>query len=381
MPRKSSNLFLNQMTEPDPLQQVNRTYVRFKGRILSYFAGCDYFRLSSHPEVRRALSSAVDQYGLNVAASRLTTGNHELYGRLETALAGFFGAEAALLIPTGYLTNLVVAQALARSFSHALLDERAHPSLLDAATLLECPVLRFRHREPDDALSAARRCGPGARLIVLTDGLFSHDGSAAPLKEYRRLLPRDTVFLVDDAHAAGVLGRKGRGTPEHAGIGRNRLIQTITLSKAFGTYGGAILGTASLRRKVIDHSRIFIGSTPLPLPLVNAAVQAIAIIRKGKGKLQQRLAHNAEFVKGKLRAAGCRVPDFPGPVISVAPGNIRAVVSLERTLLAAGIFPSFIKYPGGAEKGYFRFVISSEHSRAQLDALVNALAAARLAGV
>src|SRR6516162_7197898 len=111
------------MTKPAPLQQLDRTYVRFKGRKLSYFSGCDYYRLASHPEVLEALRIGAERYGLNVAASRLTTGNHVLYLELEKALSRFFGAEDALLVSTGYATNLVVAQALAGNFSHALIDE------------------------------------------------------------------------------------------------------------------------------------------------------------------------------------------------------------------------------------------------------------------
>src|SRR5438445_5952373 len=126
------------MTEPEPLQQVERTYVRFRKRKLSYFSGCDYFRLASHPEVIAALKEGVTKYGLNVAASRLTTGNHVLYGELEKRLAAFFDAESALLVSGGYVTNLIVAQALGGNFSHAIVDEKAHPSLSDAARLLDC---------------------------------------------------------------------------------------------------------------------------------------------------------------------------------------------------------------------------------------------------
>ncbi len=361
------------MTEPEPLQQVNRTYVRFKGRTLSYFAGCDYFRLASHPQVLRAAAWTCSKWGLNVAASRLTTGNHALYGRLETALARYFGAETALLVPTGYLSNLVVAQALARTSSHALLDERSHASLVDAADLLECPVLKFKHRDPEAARAAAQRCGPGARIILLTDGMFSHDGSVAPLKEYRHALPRDTLFLVDDAHAAGILGRRGRGTPEHSGSGRNRLVQTITLSKAFGAYGGAVLGPSALRRGIIERSRIFGGSTPLPLPLVSAGIQALAILARGNGAWQQRLAQNVGFVKRRLRSAGLSVPEFPGPIMSLVPLGSREAVRMKRRLLAAGIHPPFIKYHGGPKDGYFRFAISSEHTRDQLRTLCDTL--------
>src|SRR5439155_17340644 len=102
------------------------------------------------------------------------------------------------------------------------------------------------------------------KIILLTDGMFSHDGSAAPLAEYLTILPKDALILVDDAHGAGVLGKSGQGALEHAGVSRRRIIQTITLSKAFGIYGGAILGTARLREKIFCRSRMFIGSTPLP---------------------------------------------------------------------------------------------------------------------
>src|ERR1043166_6956384 len=188
------------MVEPEPLQQTDRTYVRFHNRKLSYFSGCDYFRLASHPRVIAAIKEGVAKYGLNVAASRLTTGNHILYQQLEQRLTAFFNAESALLVSGGYVTNLIVAQALRGNFSHVVVDEKAHPSLSDAARLLDCPVLKLKHRDAEDLAELVRRCGPGARLILLTDGMFAHDGSVAPLAKYLEVLPRDAIILVDDAH-------------------------------------------------------------------------------------------------------------------------------------------------------------------------------------
>jgi 7-keto-8-aminopelargonate synthetase-like enzyme len=361
------------MIEPEPLQQTDRTFVRFRQRKLSYFSGCDYFRLASHPRVIAALQAGVKKYGLNVAASRLTTGNHALYRELEAQLAGFFGAESALLVSSGYMTNLVVAQALAGHFSHALIDEASHPSLSDAARFLDCPVLRFKSRDAESLAGAVRRCGPGSRLVVLTDGMFSSDGSAAPLAEYLRILPKDALILVDDAHGAGVLGRTGQGTLEHAGVSRRRIIQTVTLSKAFGAYGGAILGSARFRQRILDRSRMFVGSTPLPLPLANAALEGVRILKADKS-LRQRLAENAACVKAALREAGLPLAETPGPIVPVLPRRPSEAARLNRALLAAGIYPPFIKYPGGPPNGYFRFVICSEHTRAQLDALIGVLA-------
>jgi len=370
------------MTEPEPLQQVDRAYVRFHRRKISYFSGCDYYRLASHPTVLAALQAGARRYGLNVAASRLTTGNHALYGLLERRLASFFKADSATLVSTGYLSNLVAAQALAGNFSHALIDEDSHPSLADAARFLDCPVLQFRHRDPADLEASVRRCGPQAKLILLTDGMFSHDGSAAPLADYLQVLPSDALLLVDDAHGAGVLGHTGRGTLEHCGVDRQRIIQTVTLSKAFGTYGGAVLGRRELRQRILSHSHLFVGSTPLPLPLANAALHAIKILSSSP-QARRKLAANAAFVKTALRKGGLPLPELPGPIIALLPKETRAAETARNALLNAGIYPPFIRYPSGPASGYFRFVISSEHSPAQLDHLIAALArlCPRLLGV
>ena len=360
------------MTEPEPLQQIDRTCVLFRQRKLAYFSGCDYFRLASHPRVLAALLAGVKKFGLNVAASRMTTGNHALYRELEAELADFFAAESALLVSTGYVTNLVVAQALAGNFSHALIDDGSHPSLSDAARLLDCPVLQFKSRNVAALAVAVQRCGPQSKLLVLTDGMFSHDGSAAPLVEYLEVLPKDALLLVDDAHGAGILGRTGKGTLEHAGVSRRRIIQTATLSKAFGAYGGAILGTARLRQRILDRSRIFVGSTPLPLPLAHAALAGVRILKANAG-LRRRLLGNVAHVKTSLREAGLPLAETPGPIVLLLPRRASEATRLQRALLAARIYPPFIKYPGGPPHGYFRFAISSEHSRPQLDALLKVL--------
>jgi 7-keto-8-aminopelargonate synthetase-like enzyme len=360
------------MTEPEPLQQIGRTYVRLRRRKLAYFSGCDYFRLASHPRVMAALSAGLKKFGLNVAASRMTTGNHSLYCELEATLADFFAAESALLVPTGYATNLMVAQALKGQFSHALLDDDAHSSVSDAALLLDCPVLRFKSRDAKALGIVAKRCGPGAKLLVLTDGMFASDGSTAPLAQYLKVLPKDALILVDDAHGAGVLGRTGKGTPENAGISSHRIIQTVTLSKAFGAYGGAILCSARLRRRMLTHSQMFVGSTPLPLPLASAALQGIRIL-KTDPNLRRRLLANTAYVKSRMRQAGLSLPETPGPIVLLVPAHKHEATRLQRALLAAAIYPPFVKYNAAFPNGYFRFAISSEHTRPQLDNLLNVL--------
>lgn len=318
--------------------------------------------------VRRGLKD----FGLNVASSRKTTGNHALYEQLERELARFFRVEQAVLVDNGYMTNLAVAQAFKGEFSHVLMDARAHGSVADAAVLLGAKLVPFAHRDVADYQRQLRGLGAGVRPIVFTDGMFAHDGSVAPLADYLAALPANGALLVDDAHGAGVLGQAGQGTPSHFGLRDPRIIQTITLSKAFGAFGGAVLGTRAVTDAILAKSRCFTGATPLPLPLAAGALESLRVF-KANPQLQSRLHANALWVWERLRAGGVLLPDQPGPVLPVTPASPQEAKRVKRRLLAAGIFPPLIRYPGGPEGGYFRLVVSSQHTRTQLAALADAL--------
>lgn len=360
------------MTEPDSLEFVGLNEARLRRRQFVYFSGCDYFRLARDPRVVQAAVSSLMKNGLNVAASRRTTGNHPIYARLETALAKFFAAETATVLPDGYFAPIAAAQALAGEFTHALLDESAHGALQDAARMLDCPVKKFKHRDAAQLAKLAAQCGRNARPLILTDGMFSHDGSVAPLREYLKLLPARAWLLVDDAHGVGILGATGKGTLEQAGVTRQRIIQCVTLSKAFGTYGGAVLGSPSLREKILSRAWAFIGTTPLPPPMAGAALAALEILRREPAR-RKRLFQNTAHVRSQLRAAGWNIPETPGPIVRLPLLNKRDASVLKSRLLAAGIYPPFLKYGSASAGGVFRFVIASEHTRAQLDQLIAVL--------
>ena len=351
---------------------VGENKVRWRNRTLIYFSGCDYFRLSRHPAVASAAKSALEKNGLNVAASRLTTGNHKIYGRLERELAAFFGAQSALIFPDGYLAPMAVAQALAAEFSHAFIDELAHAALIDAARMLGCPIKTFAHRSTSDLSRHFSKISKRSRSIILTDGMFSHDGSVAPLAEYLKILPRSGMILVDDAHGVGILGAKGRGALEHAGVPRARIIQCATLSKAFGAYGGVVLGARALREKIIARSHLFAGSTALPPPLAGAALAGIGILKREPAR-RTRLFGNVLYLRSQLRESGWEISETPGPIVRVPFMKAAAADDLKNRLLAAGIYPPFVKYGKASAAGFFRFVISSEHTQAQLDMLAAVL--------
>ncbi|MGZ8939115.1 MAG: aminotransferase class I/II-fold pyridoxal phosphate-dependent enzyme [Limisphaerales bacterium] len=348
----------------EPLQQVDRTRVLWRGCKFSYFAGCDYLRLSSHPAILQAVRKSLDEFGLNVSASRKTTGNHRVYTELETATRRFFGADAAILTSSGYLTNIIAAQGMRERIAHVLLDERAHGSLRDALVFLGCPVTEFAHLDPRDLAKKIPRGIARDRLALFTDGMFSHSGAVPPLAEYRRVLGPGALLWIDDAHAAGILGAKGRGSVEECGLDRHNVIQTITYSKAFGTYGGAILCEKAVAADIVEKSCAVVGNTPLPLPLASASLAALKLCTAA---LRKKLFGKIELFWNELGAAP---PGQLSPIISVAPNNAGA---LRRRLIAAGIYPPLIHYPGGPERGYFRFAISSEHSAAQIKQLATVL--------
>jgi 7-keto-8-aminopelargonate synthetase-like enzyme len=237
-------------------------------------------------------------------------------------------------------------------------------------------VLKFAHRDAGALAAAAVRCGSQSRVIVLTDGMFSHDGSVAPLRAYLKVLPRDSRVLVDDAHGAGTLGDHGRGAVELEGVDRGRIIQCVTLSKAFGIYGGVVLGSRALRRRIMQRSHQFIGSTPLPLPLVAGALAAVKLMRDAGGQ-RRRLQANTAQIREALVSAGWTIPVTPGPIIALPSLNKVRTRHCARALLAARILPPLLRYPGGPPEGYFRFVPSSEHSQEQIESLVRVLSTFR----
>ena len=364
------------MIEPEPLQMVGENEIRWRNRALVYFSGCDYFRLSRHPKVALAARAALAEDGLSVAASRVTTGNHNIYARLETELTAFFGAESALVLPDGYLAPMAVAQALAGEFSHAFIDEFAHAALRDASTMLDCPVTTIKHRDVSAMARALSKCGPRARPIILTDGMFAHDGSVAPLSEYLKILPSHGKILVDDAHGAGVLGTGGQGSLEHEGVSRKKIIQCATLSKAFGVYGGVVLCTRAVREQIITRSHVFAGTTPLPLPLAGAAITALKILRSEPVR-RKNLSQNVSYLRNELRRSSWKIPETPGPIVRLPLMAAARAADLKRRLIAVGMYPPFLKYGQASAAGYFRFVISSQHTRAQLDKLASVLTAFR----
>ena len=365
---------------PEPLVPDGRTHVLWRGRRWIYFGGCDYFRMASHPATRRAAAEATRRYGLSVGASRLTTGNLPILGELEQALARSLGAPRALLAASGALANLALAESLVGRFTHVLIDERAHPTLRDAISRLNARVWSFRHRDAAAVRTLVKRLPKERRCLLATDGMFPLDGALAPLADYRKCLPRGATIWVDDCHAVGTLGATGAGSAEFWGLSSRHLLRTATLSKALGSFGGVILGTARDVDGVVRRSASFASTTPPPPAAAAAALEALRQLEADAGP-RERLRARVQEVWAALLAAGLAGdrPDLSlgqSPIVGMVPRSRAESEQMRLRLVGAGIYPSLVRYPGGPPGGLFRFGLSSEHTRIQIRTLTEALTAA-----
>jgi len=357
---------------PEAIQSDDATHVCYRGRRLIYFGGCDYYRLAHHPKLLKAHALAAARNGLGTGASRMTTGNHPGHEELEKSLMKFFGSETATVVADGYLANIALGQAAKGRFDMAFIDEKAHMSLRDAAQFLGCPVMRYRHCDTDDLAKSVSRRPAARRVLLMTDGVFGATGRIAPLGDLVKRLPRSSTLWIDDAHGAGVLGERLRGAAEQCGLSGWHMIQSVAFSKAIGSFGGAILGPRWLRAALLDGNHVVTGSSSLPAGLARATLTSLKLLRT-RPALAKRLLRNTALVKERLADGGLPVSDSVFPVISLECPERKAAAALRRRLLANGIYPSCIRYPAGSDGTSYRFALSSEHTRDQLQRLVAVL--------
>ncbi|OZM70240.1 8-amino-7-oxononanoate synthase [Amycolatopsis antarctica] len=280
-------------------------------------AGNDYLGLAKDKRVAGAAAAASLRWGAGSTGSRLVTGSTELHADLERELARFCGTEAALVFSSGFAANLGAVTALSGSECAIVTDKYIHASLIEGCRLSRADVAAVAHRDPaafTHALSTRRK----QRALVVTDSVFSVDGDLAPLPElWHACRAQGAALLVDDAHGFGVLGDGGRGAVHEAGLsGSPDVVTTITLSKALGAQGGAVLGPRRVIRHLVDTARSFIFDTALAPGSVAAALAALTALRAEPGLPAQVLAA-ATGLGARLREAGFTTSTPEAAVVSV----------------------------------------------------------------
>jgi len=359
------------------LRFLDRTRVMFQGKPYLFFGGTDYHRLASHPEVVAACRQEAESGGISSAGSRITTGNNPLYARLEEKLSSFLGTEEAALCSGGYLSNTVALEALADDYQRIFVDSDAHVSLRGPARCLAAErVSTFRHADPGDLSRQIQgSLHSGERPLVLTDGVASYSGELSPLGEYWEVVRNwGGLLLVDDAHGIGTVGPSGKGSPEAARLPPVAFVQTGTLSKALGTFGGLVAGSTGLAARIMDRSQAFVAATAIPPPIAAAAIRSIEILQGNPGMisgLQTRTAH----VREKLRAMGFVTCSSPAPIISITHRDTARNERLRLILLEHGLYLPLIRdYPGSPPGGHFRLTLSSVHTDQDITRLLEAVA-------
>lgn len=347
--------------------------VKLDGKEVILLCSNDYLGLSNHPLVKEAAIKAIEKFGFGAGASRLVSGNMEPHRMLEERIKKFKGTEAALLFNSGYHANLGCITAITGRDSEIFSDKLNHASIVDACILSRAVVKRYPNRDMD-ALETLLKKSRAKRKLVVTDGVFSMDGTVSPLPSIDGLAEKyGALLMVDDAHSTGVLGDSGRGTLEHFKIDNPSVIQMGTLGKALGTFGAYIAGSSELRELLVSKARPFVYTTALPPAVASAATKAFDIIEE-EPSLRVRLWENARIMKGGLEALGLDTLGSETPIIPVLIGEAGRTMEVSSQLLERGLFIQGIRpptVPEGASR--LRITVTAAHTKEHLEKALKAI--------
>jgi glycine C-acetyltransferase len=349
------------------------------GRRVLNFCSNNYLGLANHPRLREAAVQAIEKYGIGPAAVRTIAGTMTLHVQLERRLAQFKGVEDAVLFQSGFNANLATIPALVGREDVIFSDELNHASIIDGCRLSRAEIVRYRHCDAADLEAKVRERGlPGKdyrRGLVVTDGVFSMDGDIAPLPELLAVAERyGLLFMVDDAHGEGVLGRGGRGIVDHFGLHGRVDVEVGTLSKAIGVVGGVVAGKALVIEYLRQRGRPFLFSSANTVPDVAACLAALDLLEASE-ELVQRLWQNAHYVRAELRRLGFDTGLSQTPIIPIMLGEASLAKEFSRRLFEEGVFAMAIGYPTvPVGKARIRLMNTAAHTREDLDFGLAALA-------
>ena len=365
------------------IEEVEGPVVRIGDRILVNFASNDYLGLSQHPSVKAAAKAAIDQFGTGAGASRLICGTGYAHTKFEREIAAFKGTERALLFSTGYAAAVGTITSLVGPGDVVILDKLSHACLIDGAKLSGAFLRAFPHNniaKLKHHLAWARQTYPHAKVLVVTESIFSMDGDFGKLAEIAALKSEfQALLLVDEAHATGVIGPHGEGWAAALGLTRQVDIQMGTLSKALGASGGFICGSKTLIQLLVNTARSFIYSTALPPSCAAAASAALQIVRTKEGDmLRSRLRSNVLHLFECLKPTHRQVPDPVSPIFPVVIGDEHQTLHLARILYKSGFLAPAIRYPTVARgAARLRIALNSSHGLEQIQSLSQTIIAFR----
>jgi glycine C-acetyltransferase len=339
----------------------------------------NYLGLADHPAVVAAARDALDRWGYGMASVRFICGTQQVHKDLERRLSEFLGTEDTILYSSCFDANGGLFETLLDDNDAVISDELNHASIIDGIRLSKAQRLRYRNRDMADLEEQLKSTAGARRRLIATDGVFSMDGYVAPLADICDLAERyEAMVMVDDSHAVGFVGGRGRGTPELHGVTERVDIVTGTLGKALG---GASGGYVSARQEIVDllrqRSRPYLFSNSVAPPIVAASLAVLDLLETGDD-LRGTLRDNTAWFRARLTDLGFDILPGDHPIVPVMIGDAALAGRMADLLLQHGVYVIGFSYPVvPMGKARIRTQVSAAHSRADLERAVDAFVAVR----
>jgi glycine C-acetyltransferase len=344
---------------------------RIDGQDVINLSSNNYLGLANHPQLKQAAISAIEQLGVGSGAVRTIIGTMAIHEELERRLAEFKRTEATLVLQSGFTANAAVLGTLLAEGDLVISDELNHASIIDGIRLTKAARRVYAHADTAALEQVLKQTqSQYAKTLIVTDGVFSMDGDIAPLDRIADLAEHyGAITMVDDAHASGVLGRRGSGTVSHYGLHDRWDIQVGTLSKAIGAVGGYVACSQKLRRLMEHRARPLLFSTSHPPSVTASCIAALDLLAGDEGQaLLDGLWNNTRLFKSGLEALGFNTGISQTPITPVIVGEGARAMQFSDRLFAAGVFAQGIAFPTVArDKGRVRTIVTAAHTRADLE--------------
>jgi 8-amino-7-oxononanoate synthase len=356
------------------VEEATPREVRIDGEWRLVLGSNNYLGLTHHPRVLEAATEALRRYGTGSTGSRLLNGTFDLHEELESRLADLLGQEDAVVCSAGYLTNLATLAAVLTRGDHVLMDRLNHASLIDAARLSHALVHRYPHNDADGVARTLDGIeGDEGRRLVVTDGVFSMDGSVADLPAILDAAEeRGGEVMVDDAHGLGVMGPGGRGTAHAFGVEDRVSLIMATFSKSLASIGGVIAGSKDDCWEIRHRARPFIFTASAP-PSALATVRAALDVMEEEPERRERLWQLTGRLREGLSGDGYDLGDVDTHVIPVYAKGITRLGRLWRRLFKAGIFTQAVIPPAVPPEGVrLRLSVTPDHTDEDIERVIEA---------
>ncbi len=344
-----------------------------KGQESSFLNLCanNYLGLANHPEIIKASKSALDDMGYGMASARFLCGTHQIHRKLEKKIAAFSGFDDAILFAACFDANGGVFEPLFTKEDAIISDSLNHASIIDGIRLCKAQRFRYQNRNLQDLEAQLKKADQQARFkLIVTDGVFSMDGTIAPLKEISKLADQyQALIMVDDCHASGFMGENGKGTASFCGVDGKVDILTGTLGKALGgAMGGYICSSQAIINLLRQKARPYLFSNALAPSLVQGAITALEIIEKEGAHLTQKLFENTHRFRQGLTHLGFTLLDGEHPIIPIMFSDEHIAQQMAETLFEKGVYVVSLAYPVVPKgKARIRTQMSAEYTKEQIN--------------